>query len=146
MKIAVRYTSRGGNTKKIADAIAGAAGVRAETSQVPLDSAVDLLFLGGAVYAGGIDPALRSFIQTLAPEQVAWVAVFSTAAVKQSAYPEIRRLVQAQGIPVADEEFHCRGQFTLMHRGRPNEEDMRNAADFAAKLAREQSPSKGEGQ
>ena len=46
MKIAVRYFSRGGNTKKLADAIAKAVGVDAETTSVPLTEDVDILFLG----------------------------------------------------------------------------------------------------
>ena len=36
MKIAVRYYSRGGNTKKLADAIAKAVGVEALTADTPL--------------------------------------------------------------------------------------------------------------
>lgn len=34
----------------------------------------------------------------------------------------------------AKEEFHCRGSFAVMHRGRPNEEDLQNAAEFAEKI------------
>jgi flavodoxin len=55
MKIAVRYFSRGGNTKKLADAIANAVGVTAETTDVPLTEDVDILFLGSSVYAYGVD-------------------------------------------------------------------------------------------
>lgn len=36
MKVAVRYYTRGGNTKKLADAISKALGVPAQTTSVPL--------------------------------------------------------------------------------------------------------------
>ena len=62
MKIAVRYFSRGGNTKKLADAIANAVGVTAETTDVPLTEDVDILFLGSSVYAYGVDEHVKDFI------------------------------------------------------------------------------------
>lgn len=134
MNIAVRYASRGGNTKQVAEAIAVAAGVTAETVAIPLPPGADLLFLGGAVYAGGIDTTLREFIDALSPNVVGVVAVFSTAAVKTSAYPQMKKLLQAKGTVVLDQEYHCRGQFTLMHHGRPNAEDLARAARFAQEI------------
>lgn len=135
METALRYASRGGNTKKLADAIAKAVNTTAVPVGQPLAEPVDLLFLGGSVYGGGIDASLRGFIETLTPQQVGRVAVFSTAAIKTSAYPEIKRLVEARGIPVSEKEFHCRGQFTLLHRGRPNAQDLADAARFAQEAA-----------
>ena len=44
MKIAVRYFSRGGNTKKLADAIANAVGVDAEATSVPLTRMLTFYF------------------------------------------------------------------------------------------------------
>lgn len=41
MKIAIRYYSRGGNTRKIADAISRAVGVEAKTLSEPLKAAAD---------------------------------------------------------------------------------------------------------
>ncbi len=47
MKTAVRYYSRTGNTKVIAEAIAPVAGCQAESIEVPLEGVTDILFLGG---------------------------------------------------------------------------------------------------
>ena len=44
MKVAIRYYTRGGNTKKLADAIAEAIGVEAKTTAEPLTEDVDILF------------------------------------------------------------------------------------------------------
>ena len=45
MKIAVRYYTKTGNTKKLAMAIAEAVGVEAKPISVPVDEPVDILFL-----------------------------------------------------------------------------------------------------
>lgn len=134
MSIEIRYASRGGNTQRVAQAIAGAVGVQALLVDRPVEAKTELLFLGGSVYAGGIDASLRSFIDTLSPEMVSKVAVFGTAAVKTSAYPQIKALLEAKQIKVLDREFHCRGQFAFVHRGRPNAEDLRQAEQFAREV------------
>lgn len=136
MNCEVRYFTRSGNTKKLADAIGGAVGVAARPIGEPVAGPVDLLFLGGSVYGGGIDDALRAFIAQLRPEQVKKAAVFSTAAVVPSAYPEIKKCLEARGIPVAQREFHCRGRFTLLHLGRPNQQDLDHAMAFAKDVLR----------
>ena len=55
MKVEVRYFTRTGNTKKLADAISEALGVKAETVDAPLSEKADILFLGSSVYAAGVD-------------------------------------------------------------------------------------------
>jgi flavodoxin len=134
MTIAVRYFTRTGNTEKVARAIGNAVQVPALPISTPLDEPVDLLFLGGAIYAFGLDEAIKKFIGTLSPAMVKEVAVFSTTAVVPSAYPHMKKLLDEKGIPVAQREFHCRGKFTVMHTDRPNEQDLASAAEFARSL------------
>ncbi|MDR1558610.1 MAG: flavodoxin [Clostridiales bacterium] len=134
MKIEVRYLSKSGNTAKIAESIANAVGARAKTIDEPVAGTTDLLILGGAVYAFGIDDELKGFIAKL-PTSVKQVAVFSTTAVVKTAYPHIAKLLRARGITVSEREFHCRGAFKFMHKGRPNEEDLANAVKFAKDVA-----------
>ena len=43
--MAIRYQSRGGNTKTVAEAIGKIAGVRAQAIGVPLEEPVDLLYV-----------------------------------------------------------------------------------------------------
>ena len=53
---AVRYYSRSGNTKLVADAIADAIHVKAvsvDQADAPLTEKADVLFIGGALYAYG---------------------------------------------------------------------------------------------
>lgn len=133
MKIAVRYYFRGGNTKKLADAIAKAAGVAAEAVSVPLTEDVDILFLGSSVYAGGVDDEVKSFIKGI-DVRVGKVVNFSTAALVRSTYKQVEKLLSEKNIPLAQEEFYCRGSFALLHRGRPNAQDCAAAAQFAGRL------------
>ena len=133
MKAAIRYYTCGGNTKKLADAIAKAAGVGAETTSVPLTEDVDILFLGSSVYANGVDNEVKEFIRGIHVE-VGKVVNFSTAALVRSTYKQVSRLLEEKHIPLAKEEFYCRGSFAVMHRGRPNADDCNAAAEFARKI------------
>ena len=49
-----------------------------------------------------------------------------------------KRLAEADkiGIPMDEREFHCKGEFKGIHKGRPNEEDLKAAAEFASKIMR----------
>lgn len=102
----MRYHSRGGNTKTVAEAITKAAGVNAEPITVPLDAPVDLLFVGGGVYGGAIkgdiDSALRHYLEALDPKDVKAVAAFSTAGVMDGA-KRIAAIVRSKGIQVHEE-------------------------------------------
>lgn len=35
---------------------------------------------------------------------------------------------------MSENEFHCRGAFKLVHRGRPNEKDLKDAQEFAKRI------------
>lgn len=134
MKIAIRYFSRGGNTEKVAKAISEAVGVPALTVDIPLTEDVDILFLGSAVYAYGVDDAVKQFISSISVK-VGTVVNFSTAALIRSTYKQVARLLAEKDIPLSREEFYCRGAFGPMHKGRPDAEDLKNAGDFARRIA-----------
>ncbi|QAT42991.1 flavodoxin family protein [Aminipila luticellarii] len=130
MKTTVRYYTRSGNTKKLAEAIAKEAGAEAKECSAPLTEPVDLLFLGGSVYWGGIDKNLRQFIAQLDKEKVKCVAVFGTSALKKEPDLELEKLVREKGIPVSRHSFHCWGAFAAMHKGHPDSDDLKQAANF----------------
>lgn len=130
LKIEVRCLSTSGNTEKLAKAIAEEAGVTAKPITESIVDEADLLFLGGAVYAFGIDNELKQFILNL-DGQVKKMAVFSTTALVKSAFLKIKKLLDVQKIPVVTEEFHCRGGMKSMQKGRPDENDILLAKEFA---------------
>ena len=133
MKTAVRYFSKSGNTKKLAHAIASVAGTEAFDVTQPLPEKVEVLFLGASVYWGGISREVKTFIRSLDSRRVGKVAVFSTSAMAQRAFPQIKKELSKVGIAVAEENFYCRGEFSAMHKGRPDGKDLKAAGVFAQK-------------
>lgn len=129
MNVAIRYYSMTGNTKKLADAIAEQTGVKAETVATPLTEKVDVLYLGSAVYAAGVDESVKTFIKEN-KDKIGKIVNFSTAALLPSTYNQVKKLAEAEGIEIAEEEFHCRGAFAIMHKGRPNEKDLADVKEF----------------
>ena len=134
MTFAVRYYTKTGHTKKLAEAIAGALGVEALPISTPVSEAVDILFLGNSYYAFSIDPEVRSFIQSLEKEKVGKIVNFGTAALLNSTYKKVKAEADKIGIPMDEREFHCRGEFMGAHKGRPNDEDLAAAAAFAKSI------------
>jgi len=130
MKVAVRYFTRSGNTQKLADAIAAAVGAEARTVADQLTEDVDILFLGSSVYAAGVDDEVKKFISGL-DVKVGTVVNFSTAAIIKSTAKQVKKLLDEKGISLEPEEFYCKGSFGPMHKGKPNADDLKKAADFA---------------
>lgn len=133
MKFAVRYYTQTGNTKRLAEAIAEEIGVQAFPITVPVDSA-DVLLLGNSYYAFSIAPEVASFVSSLSKERVGKIVNFGTAAMMNSTYKKVRKVANTVGIPVLDEEFHCKGEFKGMNKGRPDENDLKAAREFARRI------------
>lgn len=136
MKVAVRYYTKTGNTKRLAEAVAAAAGTEALPISTPVSEPVDILFLGNSYYAFSIDPEVRSYIKTLDKKMVGKIVNFGSAAMLNSTYKKVKAEAAKVGIPVDDREFHCKGEFKGIHKGRPNADDLKAAADFAKKIVR----------
>lgn len=137
MKYAVRYYTKTGNTKKLADAIAKVLGVEALPLSEPVQEKVDLLFLGNSYYAFSIDPEVRDFVSSLDKEKVGKIVNFGSAAMLNSTYKKVKATAAKVGIPMLEKEFHCKGEFKGLHKGRPNEEDLKAAAEFAKNIMEE---------
>jgi len=133
MKIAIRYYSKTGNMKKMAEALSEELGIKAETVDVPVSEDVDVLFLGSAVYAAGVDKHFKDFIAKMNPG-IKNVVNFSSAAILPSSYSQIKSLLKARNIPLDEKEFHCRGRFLTVHRGRPNAEDLNELRVFGRNI------------
>ena len=134
MKIAVRYYTKTGNTKRLAEAIANAIGAEAQPISVPVTESVDILFLGNSYYAFSIDPEVRSFIRGLDKSKIGRIVNFGSAAMLNSTYKKVKAEADKIGIPMDQREFHCKGEFKGIHKGKPDESDMKAAAEFARKV------------
>ena len=134
MKIAVRYYTKTGNTKRLAEAVAKAVGVQALPISSPVDEPVDILFLGNSYYASTIDPEVRSFVKSLDKAKVGKIVNFGSAAMLNSTYKKVKAEADKVGVPMDEREFHCKGEFKGLHKGKPDEADLKAAAEFAGKI------------
>ena len=111
MRIDVRYFSKGGATKKLADAIAEAVGAEAKTVDVPLEV---------------------NFISANA-KNIGKIVVFGSACTKKSTYAAIKSAAAGSAVKTAEMFFQCKGEFLFLNKGRPNTQDCADAAEFARK-------------
>ena len=137
MKIAVRYYTKTGNTRRLAEAIGEALGVEALDLSHPVDEKVDVLFLGNSYYAFTIDPEVRDFVRSLDKDKVGKIVNFGSAAMLNSTYKKVKAEADKVGIPMDEREFHCKGEFKGIHKGKPDEQDLKDAQEFARKIQAE---------
>lgn len=132
----VVYYSRGGKTRKIADAIAQEMGCEAVDlkNAAPDASGVDLLMVGSGNYCGIPHKTLQDFMEGLQPASKEKAAVFATSGGPEpQCIKAMKEVLETKGYEVIS-SFDCRGQFFLMNRGHPDEDDLKNAKAFANEL------------
>jgi flavodoxin len=130
--IAVFVDSRGGNTQKVADAIAEELGITVGDITASLPGDAKVLFLGSGTYGGKPGEAMITFIGS-APLTGRRVALFGTSGGAGGAEKMIAVMADALKQKGADitGSYHCPGKFLVMNWGRPNKEDLDNAKKFA---------------
>lgn len=125
MKTAVWYFSRTGNTKLAAEAIArgaGCAAVPVTDEHAALTEPVDVLFVGGALYAYGLDRRLKEWIAALDGRLVGRAVVFSTSWISRHSVDLIKVALAARGISVETDYFYA--------KNRPDENKQKDAEAF----------------
>ena len=125
MSKAVRYYSRSGNTKALASAIANGASctaVSVDEAGAEIKEPVDMLFIGGGLYAYGIDKKLKAYIRTLDGNKVRKAAVFSTSWLSKHALDLLKDELKERGISVVEETCYAKNM--------PGVEELKAAEDF----------------
>lgn len=136
--VSVIFYSRGGNTRKVADAIAEELGVKAVDIRAAAPDTAKIVFLGSGTYGGRPGEELMKFIESgnFAGRKV---AIFYTSANphgNQKLIDAMTAALKPKGANIAG-IFHCPGKFLLlMNRGRPGKEDLDNAKKFAREMVR----------
>lgn len=134
-EIAVFVDSRGGNTRKLADAIAEELGVSVGDIKGTLPDDAKILFLGSGTYGGKPGEAMMKFIGsgTFTGRSV---ALFGTSGGAEGAKNMIAMMADAltkKGAAILG-NYHCRGKFLFTNRGHPNQEDIGDAKKFAREM------------
>ena len=78
---------------------------------------------------------MRAFIRSLSKDKVGRIVNFGSAAMLNSTWKKVKAEADKVGIPMEKREFHCKGEFKGLHKGRPNSEDLAAAAAFAKSIA-----------
>lgn len=118
INIAVCYYTRSGNTEKLAKAVAEAVGVQAESVTTPLAEKVDILFLGCSYYAFDVDEAIKNFIIEN-KDNIGKIICFGTSAMMKSTHKPMKKVCNAVGVLLSEEEFHSVVPSVLCTRGIP---------------------------
>jgi len=114
----------------VAEAIAeavGAAAVSVDSSEAAITEEADVLFLGAAIYAHGIDRKMKVFLAALDGAKVKKAVLFSTSMMSKHALELMKKALQEKGVEVADETFYVKSKAVKAQLG--------EAAEFARKFA-----------
>lgn len=128
MKVQVRYYSRGGNTKLLAEAIAKGVNTNAisiDEENALIKEGTDVLFIGGALYAYGIDNKLKDYISKLDKDNIKKAVVFSTSWLSKHSIDLIKKGLKKNGIEVIDEYIY--------YKSKPNDNELKEAEELAKK-------------
>jgi flavodoxin I len=136
MNFLVVYFSRGGKTRKVAEAITQELGCEAVDvkKETPDVSGVELLIVGSGNYGGKLHKTLQGFLDSLQPSSNKKAAVFATAGGPDpKCIYAMEEALETKGYKVIS-SFKCRGQLLFFNRGHPTEDDLKNAKAFASDL------------
>jgi len=145
VKAIVIYSTKGGNTRKVAEEIASELNCElakidhdSSTSAVDLSS-YDFVFVGTGIYFGTLNPDMQRYLETIDLKNAKQFAFFVTwggaGKTDQAVITKLKAILENKGQKVIEECFKCYGgrRFALSKRGHPNNEDTQAAKKWAKK-------------
>ena len=129
MKVQVRYYSRSGNTKVLADAIAKGANVKAvsiDDDNALIDEKTDILFIEGALYAYGLDSKIKKYISDLDANNIKKAVVFSTSWISKHSIDLLKKELAKKNIDVSEEYIY--------YKNKPNSNELKEAEETTKKI------------
>lgn len=134
MKIEIRYFSKSGNTKKLAEAIGEELGIKAMPISERIKEDIDVLFLCNSVYAASVASPVKNFLKTC-DRKITTIYNVSSACIMSSTYKSIKKISAKYDLNLSDKEFHCKGSFNNKKaNSHPNEQDLVAAKKFAQEV------------
>lgn len=144
MKPIVVYSSRGGNTQKVADAIASELKCQAvkvtksNSKDVPDLNNFDLIFIGTGIRYDNPNEDLIAYLSAVnlsAPKRffpfITWGGAGET---NQHALGKLKAALESRGQKVEEKPLFCYGGWNFLKRGHPNAEDLRSAKEWAKRI------------
>lgn len=115
MNFKERYYSRSGNTKLLANAIAKGVNVEAisvDSKNSQITDNTDILFIGGALYAYGLDKNLKEYLSNIDGSKIKRAVVFSTSWLSKHSIDLIKSSLKDKGINVDEEYIYAKSKPT----------------------------------
>ncbi len=146
MKTIILYSSKSGNTKKIADSMASQVGcdairITADNTPPNVDlEGYDLVLVGTGLFAGTPNEDMVRYIGNLNLKTTKMFALFITwggaPRTDKLALKRLKALLEGKGQKVLEDPFACYGGWkgVLMKRGHPKAEEIKAAGEWAKKL------------
>ena len=109
MNIEIRYLSKLGHTRDIANAMGEELNITPKSiNEYPsIDNKIDILILGGAPYANVMDKELREFAKKIKKEDVDIVVLFTTSNWSRRTVYSLRKILKDKGIEVYKDYFYA---------------------------------------
>ena len=137
MKIAIRYFSKFGHSKQMAQIVGEVTGSKPESVETPLTEEVDILFIGAGLFLAKVNGRVKEFARMTDPKKVKKVVCFGSCALSDSPVPQLRQIFAESGFNVAEESFTCRGSMGPWHGGHPDAKDLSELKAFTKKVINE---------
>lgn len=113
MNVAIRYQSRGGHVREMAEIISEGADVEAisiDDPRAPITKPVDVLFIGGALYKYRLDPGMEEYLASIPEGMVKKAVVFGSSALTRRPIYLIQERLKAKGILIHPSGMYMRGK------------------------------------
>jgi flavodoxin len=146
MRPIIIYSSKSGNTKKIADSMAFQVGC--DAIRITSDNALstvdleeyDLVFVGTGLFAGTPNEDMVRYLRNIDLKTAKLFVLFITwggaPRTDKLALAKLRTLLESKGQKVFEDYFACYGGWKgiLMKRGHPKTEEIKAAGEWAKKI------------
>jgi flavodoxin len=131
MNIGLIYATKTGHSRSIALRLGEALGIQPlDIKNNPKLEEVDLLFIVGGIYGGKSSPELAAYLSNITSTQVKKAVLLTSSGGKTQKQSDVREILRANGVEVADEEFTCQGSILFVGIRHPNSTDLENAVAF----------------
>lgn len=113
MNVAIRYQSRGGHVREMAEIISEGVDVEPisiDDPRAPITEPVDVLFIGGALYKFKLDPGMEEYLASIPEGMVKKAVVFGSSALTRRPIFIIQERLRAKGIIIHPSGIYMRGK------------------------------------
>lgn len=136
MKTAIRYFSKFGHSKQMAQAIAEVVNEQPQTVATPLTEPTDVLFLGAGIFLGSVNKSVMQFIDTLTAEKIGCVVLFGSSALISEPTKGMSEALAKRGVKVYEKVFECKGAMGPLNSGHPDKQDLEALREFVKNIVK----------